>query len=168
MTSPIRSLKQAARVECRRRREAAAAAHPHAAALLRDSFLAALDPAPGTVVSGYWPIGSEIDVRPLLHHLAARGHGLALPVVVERGRPLLFRAWMPGTALEPARLGLSVPPAESPEVDPAVLLVPLLGFDRRGGRLGYGGGFYDRTLARLRAAGPVLAVGVGFAAQELP
>jgi 5-formyltetrahydrofolate cyclo-ligase len=75
---------------------------------------------------------------------------------------------VPGTALEPAGLGLSVPPAESPEVDPAMLLVPLLGFDRRGGRLGYGGGFYDRTLARLRAAGPVLAVGVGFAAQELP
>jgi len=95
---------------------------------------------------------------------AARSIGL--PVVVGKGRPLVFRRWRPGEALQPAAFGTSVPGAAAPEVTPDMLLVPLLAVDPRGYRLGYGGGFYDRTLDRLRGGGrTVTAVGVGFDAQ---
>ncbi len=124
--------------------------------------------APGAVVSGYWPIGDELDIRPLLVSLDRRGHPLCLPVVTGRGRPLVFRVWRPGDPLAPASFGTQVPPEGAPERDPQALLVPLLAFDDAGYRLGYGGGFYDRTLARLRAANPTtLAVGVAFAAQRV-
>ncbi len=124
--------------------------------------------APGAVVSGYWPMGDELDLRPLLAELDARGHPCCLPVVVGRARPLVFRAWRPGAPLEAAAFGTRVPPADAPERVPAVLLVPLLAFDDAGYRIGYGGGFYDRTLARLRAADPATcAVGVAFAAQRV-
>mgnify|MGYP001614845853 FL=1 len=88
-------------------------------------------------------------------------------MIVGRDRPLLFRRWTPGAALAGGVFGLSEPDSTAPEVDPGVLLVPLLGFDRAGNRIGWGAGFYDRTLARLRGEGKVVAVGIAFAAQEL-
>lgn len=117
----------------------------------------------GRVLSGYWPLGAEADPRP-----AMRAHAgpLCLPVVLGRGRALGFRAWAPGEALVPGAFGAMVPEAGG-EVVPEVLIVPLLAFDRAGQRLGYGGGFYDRTLAGLRAQGPRLAIGLAFAAQEV-
>ena len=121
-------------------------------------------PPVGAVVSGFWPIGREIDIRPLLHALHDRGNPVVLPVTPKRGNPLTFRLWRPGDVLQPERFGTSRPVGE--EAVPDVLLVPLLAFDRRGHRLGYGAGFYDRTLAALPAGR--YALGVAYAAQEVP
>ena len=127
--------------------------------------MGALGPHLGRPLSGYWPMGTEIDPRPAME--AAARHGpVALPVVEGPGRPLAFRGWTPGAALVPAGFGTSVPEAGEAVV-PEVLIVPLLAFTARGERLGYGGGFYDRTLAALRARGPALAVGFAFAAQQV-
>ena len=168
MTSTIDQSKAALRAEMTRRRKQAATVAQAAGAALLARFESAVTPAPGVTVSGYWPIGSEIDARPLMARLSERGHALGLPVVEAPGRPLLFRSWRPGEPLEKAGFGLSEPAADKAPVTPGLLLVPLLGFDRRGFRLGYGGGFYDRTLERLRAAAPAtLAVGLAFAAQEV-
>jgi len=138
---------------------------PAAAGLaLMRHVLAEIAPPAGAVVSGFWPIGQEIDIRPLLHTLHERGHPIALPVTPRRGNPLSFRLWRPGDVLEQEKFGTFRPTGE-PAV-PSFLLVPLLAFDRRGHRLGYGAGFYDRTLAAL--AGTRYALGVGYAGQEAP
>jgi 5-formyltetrahydrofolate cyclo-ligase len=142
------------------RRAAAHAAGQGAAAAHLSAVLA---PHAGAVLSGYWPMRSEIDPRPAM---AAHAGPLCLPVVQGRGLPLRFRAWTPGAALEEGAFGAMVPVAGAWLV-PRVLIVPMLAFDRRGYRLGYGGGFYDRTLEALRAAGPCLAIGFAFAAQEV-
>lgn len=149
------------------RRRTVARVIPHAGIVLRDNFLAAISLPQEAVVSGFWPMGDEIDVRPLLHALAARGHRVALPCVEGRGKPLIFRVWAPGDALVPGTLGTSAPSDDKPELIPDVVIAPLLAFDTRGYRLGYGAGYYDLTLAHLRVGGSVLAVGVGYDAQEM-
>ncbi len=121
-----------------------------------------LAPQPGQVVAGFWPLPGEIDVRPLLHALSARGHTVALPQTPPRGQPLSFHAWQPGMDLQPGRFGTLHP--DGPALTPDLLLVPLLAFDHTGARLGYGGGYYDRTLAALPGR---LAIGCAFAAQEV-
>lgn len=125
-------------------------------------LLAESPPPAGAVVSGFWPLEGEIDIRPLLHALAERGHAVALPITPPRGRPLSFARWQPGDRLMPGRFGTSHPSGEP--LTPDVLLVPLLAFDSRGRRLGYGGGYYDRTLAGLPGR---RAIGCAFAAQEV-
>ncbi len=120
------------------------------------------------VVSGFWPIKDEIDIRPLMISLFNEGCQMALPVVQGRGQPLLFRAWRPGDPLETGVFGTLQPSARREAVEPEALLVPLLACDGEGWRLGYGGGFYDRTLLGLRARRRVTAVGVGFDAQFIP
>jgi 5-formyltetrahydrofolate cyclo-ligase len=122
---------------------------------------------PGVVVSGYSPLRSEISPLPLLRRFAEAGTALALPVVVGRGHPLVMRAWSFGAPLNAGVWGIREPPPAAPEVFPDILIVPLLSFDRRGNRIGYGAGYYDMTIARLRAMKPVLAVGIAFAAQEI-
>ena len=117
----------------------------------------------GMVVGGVWPLPGEIDLRPLLRLLHAKGHPIALPFTPPKGHPLEFRAWHPGAVMREGRFGTHHPDGEV--LIPDVLLVPLLAFDRAGNRLGYGGGYYDRTLAGLPG---VRAVGFGFAAQEFP
>jgi 5-formyltetrahydrofolate cyclo-ligase len=140
---------------------------PAAGQALRER-IAALGPfRPGAPVSGFHSSGGEIDVLPALAWFAAEGHPTALPVVTGRGRPLAFRAWRPGEPLIKGVLDIPMPAADAAEIVPEILLVPLLAFDRRGHRLGYGGGYYDRTLAALRAAGSAFAIGVGFAFQEM-
>ncbi len=119
------------------------------------------------IVSAYWPMRDEMDVRPLMRRLADAGWQLSLPVVVRRGQPLTFRLWHEDDSLVPAAFGQLEPAVDRPVVAPDLLLVPLLAFDRRGWRLGYGGGFYDRTLAALRSGGRPVAVGVAYAGQEV-
>jgi 5-formyltetrahydrofolate cyclo-ligase len=123
---------------------------------------------PGAVVAGYSPIRSEIDPAPLMQKLAEHGAQLALPVISARDLPLKFRAWSPGEKLKRGPLGILEPWLEAAEVIPDILLVPLAAFDRSGHRLGYGAGYYDRTLAPLRAAKNITALGLGFTAQEIP
>ena len=170
VTPDIDDEKMRLRAEAKRRR--AAASSSGAGEALCRRLIAVLDRgtiplAPGAAVSAYWPKGDELDPRPAMAALVARGHPIGLPVVVAKGAPLVFRRWAPGDRLETAGFGLYEPAADRPEVTPALLLVPLLAFDRAGTRLGYGGGFYDRTLARLQSAGCALAVGVAYAGQEL-
>jgi len=117
-------------------------------------------------LAGYWPIADEIDVRPLMKELHGQDRTIALPVVTGPNRPLSFRGWHPGMDLEDGGFGTRHPGLEAPDVVPGILLVPLLAFDAQGFRLGWGGGFYDRTLAKLRATGSVLAVGVAYSGQR--
>lgn len=151
-----------------RRAQITPAAAAAAALAIRDRLMRETAPEPDAVVTGYWPMGDELDIRPTLEAFHARGRAIGLPVVQGRLRPLVFRSWEPGDALVPGGFGTSIPAPECEEVEPGLLLVPLLGFDRRGYRLGYGGGFYDMTIEALRRRGHgVIAVGVAFAAQEV-
>ena len=120
------------------------------------------------VVSGFWPIKEEIDIRSLMIELSNQGCQLALPVVQGKGLPLVFRAWRPGDPLEAGVFGTLQPSAKREVMEPDALIVPLLACDEEGWRLGYGGGFYDRTLAGLRAKKTIRAVGVGFNDQLVP
>lgn len=123
--------------------------------------------APGAIVSGFFPMRSEINPIPLMKVLAGRGARLALPVVVGRARPLTMRAFAFGDALGSGVWGIREPLPEAPEVDPDILIVPLATFDRTGHRIGYGAGYYDMTINRLRGRKPVVAVGIALAAQEI-
>ncbi len=119
----------------------------------------------GKIISGFMPYKSEITTMPLLNAMRRQGWTTALPIVIMEGQPLIFRAWGPGEKLVPGVWDIPMPLPEAAEVLPDVLLVPGLAFDRAGYRLGYGGGFYDRTLVKLRAIKPVVAIGVGYSAQ---
>ncbi len=142
------------------RKAAFAAGQGQAAELLAD-YLAAYR---GRALAGYMAMRTEID--PLAAMIAHQGP-VCVPVIVGNGQPLKFREWSPGCAMEMGAFGAEIP-AEGAWIEPEVLIVPLVGFDAHGYRLGYGGGFYDRTLQGLRAKRPTRAVGFAFAAQELP
>ena len=168
MTTPADD-KRALRAAAKTARAAAKAAVPDAAARLAARFLATIPVPKDAIVGGYWPIGDEIDVLPLLAALRERGLSLALPVVAAPGLPLSFRAWRPGDELAPGAHGIAAPLASVETVVPGLVIVPLLAFDAQGWRLGYGAGYYDRTLEAFIAAGQVvMAVGVAYAGQEVP
>jgi 5-formyltetrahydrofolate cyclo-ligase len=161
-------LKAALRAEALARRDAMPAAERQAAA----EAIAARDfpvpIAPGVLVSGFSPLKSEINPLPLMRKLATAGARLALPVVVGRGQPLVMRAYAFGDALDAGVWGIREPKGDAPEVEPDILIVPLAVFDRRGHRIGYGAGYYDMTINRLRGRKTVTAIGIGYAAQEVP
>jgi 5-formyltetrahydrofolate cyclo-ligase len=123
--------------------------------------------AAGMVVSGYSAVKSEISPLPLLRRCADVGAALALPVVVGRGHPLVMRAWSFGAPLKSGVWGIREPTPQAQEAFPDILIVPLLAFDRSGHRIGYGAGYYDMTITKLRAMKPVTAIGIAFAAQEI-
>ena len=156
------------RVAAQARRDALAADTRKAAAetIGARKFLLALPPA--TIISGFMPLKSEINPLPLMQKLAEAGARLALPAIAGRGKPLIMRAWEFGAPLDRGQWGIREPKPAAPEVEPDILLVPLLAFDRAGYRIGYGAGYYDMTIHRLRGLKPVTAVGIAFAAQEVP
>ena len=142
-----------------RRKAAFAAGQGQAAELLADVLAAHGD----SVLSGYMAMRTEIDPAAAM---AAHPGPVAVPVIVGKAMPLRFREWTPGCAMLAGEFGAAVP-ASGEWLEPQVLIVPLLAFDARGYRLGYGGGFYDRTLSMLRGKAGVIAVGFAFAAQEV-
>jgi 5-formyltetrahydrofolate cyclo-ligase len=170
MTSSARveDLKAALRQEAIALREALPA---HARKVAAEAIAARKFPFPITtnvIVAGFMPLKSEINPLPLMQKLSEAGARLALPAIAGRGKPLIMRAWEFGAPLDRGQWGIREPKPEAPEMEPDILLVPLLAFDRAGYRLGYGAGYYDMTIHRLRALKPVTAVGIAFAAQEVP
>jgi 5-formyltetrahydrofolate cyclo-ligase len=123
--------------------------------------------APGSIVSGYSPIRSEIDPVPLMQALAGQGARLALPAVTARGRSLIFRAFSPNDRLMLGPLGILEPSPAAAELIPDIMLVPLAAFDDSGHRIGYGAGHYDFTLAHVRKVKPIAAIGIAFSVQEI-
>ena len=138
-----------------------------AATQIADHLVSGFGSQSGCVVSGYLAIGSEIDVLPALCELEACNLSAVLPVVLGDGEPLIFRRWRQGLKLEPGPLRTLHPAASSPEMTPDLLIIPLLAFDAEGYRIGWGGGFYDRTLIKLRAEKSVTAVGAAFSSQQV-
>src|SRR5712675_1818085 len=165
--NPIESLKSEIRREALARRDALPAAERAAAAAAVAARPLPVPVGPGAVVSGFSPLKSEINPLPLMRAFAAAGAQLALPVVAGKGRPLTMRAWSFGEPLGTGVWGIREPTPEAPEVFPDILIVPLAAFDRTGHRIGYGAGYYDMTIAALRARKPVVAVGIAYAAQEI-
>jgi 5-formyltetrahydrofolate cyclo-ligase len=134
-------------------------------AMLGAHFVAEQKPAS---VSAFWSIGTEPSTFPLLESLQRQNVPTALPIIEGRGKPLTFRLWQKGEPLAEAKWGIREPLAQAQEVFPDLLFVPLAAFDRSGNRLGYGAGFYDRTLTRLKSMKPITTVGIAFAIQEVP
>lgn len=164
-TSP-ESAKTLLRTEMRARRHALAEQHPEACR--RAAPLLPLDKLPPfKVVSGYRPQGSEIDPGPVLRRLQEHGARLVLPVALGRDTPLIFRAVEPGAKLAPDAFGIPSPGPEAEELRPDLVIAPLVAFDRRGYRLGQGGGHYDRTIQNLKNAGAVFVLGLAYAGQEV-
>lgn len=155
------------RVEALQRRDALPAAERAAAAQTIAARPLPVAVPEGAIVSGYSPMRSELNPVPLMRRLSDSGARLALPVVVGRGKPLIMRAWSFGDELDSGVWGIREPKADAPEVFPDILLVPLAAFDRRGHRIGYGAGYYDMTITRIRTMKPAIAIGLAFAAQEI-
>lgn len=165
--STAQSEKKTLRAEALARRDALTADMRAAAA---EAIAARPFPVPvpaGAIVSGYSPMKSEINPVPLMRRLADAGARLALPVVAGRGQPLTLRAWNFGAPLVSGVWGIREPAPDAEEIFPDIMIVPLAAFDRRGHRIGYGAGYYDMTIARIRKMKPVVAVGLAFAAQEI-
>ncbi len=162
--SDLKEAKKVLRVAAKTRRAEALKRHGHMAGLMlaRKGF-DGLTVRFGATVACFYPMPDEFDPVALYNKLEADGHPLALPVIQGKGQPLVMRRWTIGDKLIPGTWGIKEPGPEAPEVIPEIVLVPLLAFDTAGYRLGYGGGFYDRTLEKLRVENPrLVAIGLGF------
>ncbi len=166
--SPIKELKKNLRIEALARRDALTTeARIEASMRIADIGLASFYPGPGAIVSGFWPIRSEVDLRPLLFGLRERGAQLCLPVIIDK-KTILFRELVRGAPMIETGFGTAGPPEDAAVLDPTFMLVPLAAFDARGHRIGYGAGYYDRAIAHLEDKGvnPRL-IGVAFDCQEV-
>jgi 5-formyltetrahydrofolate cyclo-ligase len=159
--------KAALRAELRARRKTLKAENPDAAVHAAQAFARA-GLGPFATAAIYHPWGAELDPFPLAAVLERQGTRIALPVTVARDTALVFRLMLEDGDMPPDAIGIPAPGPDAPEAAPDLVICPLVGFDRRGWRLGQGGGFYDRTLQALRAKGPVTAIGLAYAGQELP
>ncbi len=119
------------------------------------------------VISTYWAIGAELDPGKLERRLRAEGHTIGLPCIQGRSEPMLFRTWSHGEPMRERKWGIMEPLDTAPAVDPDIMLVPLLAWDRQGFRLGYGGGYYDRTIAALKARKAITLVGFAYDEQRV-
>jgi 5-formyltetrahydrofolate cyclo-ligase len=167
MSTELAKLKSQVRRDAIARRDALPAAERAAAAVAIGACAFPLALAPGTIVSGFMPLKTEINPLPLMRNLAGAGARLALPVIDGRGKPLIMRAFAFGDALNSGQWGIREPKPEAEEVAPDILLVPLLAFDRKGNRIGYGAGYYDMTIAKFRTLKRAVACGICYAAQEI-
>jgi 5-formyltetrahydrofolate cyclo-ligase len=167
MSDAVSDLKSIVRKDALMRRDAIPAAERASGAERIAARVFPLAMKPGTIVSGFMPLKTEINPLPLMRKLSQRGAQLALPCIAGRGKPLIMRAFAFGDELASGQWGIREPKPDAPEVAPDVLLVPLLAFDRNGHRIGYGAGYYDMTIAKFRAIKPVIALGIAFAAQEI-
>lgn len=172
MTIRMQDEKDKARKILNNRRKQAANAQPNAAnaisaRLLASHFYKSWPNVSGLYVSGYIRIGSEIDVLPLLCALRARGAKLLMPAVIGTARPLEFREWNENTRMQTEAFGTKAPHPNSPAHTPNILCVPLLGFDDEAYRLGYGGGFYDRSLQTIQSTQKIISIGVAYEQQRL-
>lgn len=164
----VKTEKKALRARMRERRAAVISEQgPQLAAAIAAHGVAFLEAANRSIVSAFSSMPDELDTRPIMLGLAADGYRVALPVLQGKGKPLLFRAWAPGDAMNEGLWGIREPKDDKPVLAPDIFLVPLLAFDRQGWRLGYGGGFYDRTLREARSTRPVVAVGFALDEQEV-
>lgn len=155
------SQKKKMRLAMKERRHLLSQHHPKAGQTIATRFFEFFDLPPQAIIAGYWPIGSELDIQPLLHQLIAKDMKCALPRLTSEG--LVFRLWTPSLPLVQGTFHIFEPPATAPLVIPDFLLVPLLAFDKRGHRLGYGQGHFDRYLHQHK----ILTIGVGFQGQEV-
>ena len=163
----IKDQKSQLRTEALARRDALPASERAAAVETVTQRPFPVDVKQGAIVSGYSPMKSEFNPVPLMRKLSDAGASLALPVTPKRGNPLIMRAWAFGDEMAAGVWGIREPKPDSPEVFPDIMLVPLAAFDRNGHRIGYGAGYYDMTIARIRAIKPVVTIGLAFAAQEI-
>ncbi len=166
--SPIKELKKALRLAALARRDALPSDYRHDASLkIATHGLSEIRPLPGDIVSGFWPIRSEVDLRPLLFGLHERGARLCLPVIIDK-QTIIFRELDKDGPMIETGFGTSGPPEDAPVVAPGFMLVPLAAFDERGHRIGYGAGYYDRAITRLieLGANPRL-IGVAFDCQQV-
>ena len=161
------SAKAALRAEALARRDALPATARQSAAEAIAARAFPVNVTAGTIVSGFMPMKTEVNPLPLLRKLADAGAQIALPCIAGRGKLLIMRAWTFGGPLKAGQWGIREPMPDAGEVAPDILIVPLACFDRVGHRIGYGAGYYDMTINALRAKKKVVAIGIGFAAQEI-
>ena len=159
--------KRLQRIQAKQQRAAAFALDPNSGDQVYQHLLNSNKLQPQHIVAVYWPLGDELDPMPLLNGLHALGHQMVLPVMLGAGKPLIFRTWHPNDVLLGAKFGTCEPSEDKHILEPDVILAPLLAFDGNGFRLGYGGGFYDRTIEKLRQNKPVLVYGIAYAAQAM-
>ena len=165
--APFHDAKTALREMFKGARRKAAKARPDAGRHAARLFLDAIDIPENAVVALYFPIRDELDTEPLAVALVEQGRAIALPRIAGDKAPLIFKRYTPGDHLARGPYGVMEPLEDAETVTPSIVVTPLLAFTRSGDRLGYGGGYYDRTLAALRQSGDVLAVGYAYGAQEV-